>query len=166
MSTRLDSFIYRSPPETLPQGTVGAYIKLETIPANVREAPFYSPRTPEFRAQVRQVVQGDYKGEFIIMRPSAWSSCDSLPEDGQVGFMIGFPQSTEDGVLVVDPVRVGDLADGKVDYSVPKATNSAERPVRETPSSNAVHNIVPWSVVFVLVAGISAFFALKRVRNE
>jgi hypothetical protein len=166
MSTKPDSYIHSSLPDTLPRGTIVACVELGPLPkrADFRE---HLVRTG-LQARVREVVQGDYRGEFLIVRPVYWSSCDSFREDARVGFLIGVPRRMEEGVLVVDPVRVWTLADEPEVSSETfrKAALPPLAPAQEPPSSAPVHGLRPWSLALIVVAAVAAWFALKRRRKQ
>ena len=51
-------------------------------------------------ARVRRTIQGDYRGETVIVRSRIWTSCDSPFANGSSGFLIGTPRGMEHGKLV------------------------------------------------------------------
>lgn len=164
MSVELDTFVHSSLPKTLPEGTVVAKVEFEP---RQRSPDVRDDLSRGMRARVMQRVQGDYRGEFLIVRPVSLSSCDSLPRDRSVGFVIGIPRRIEHGVLVVHPISVWHLAD---DARVsPEAFRKAALPPLppepEARFSRPGHDLRLWSLALIPCAAIGAWLALKRRRK-
>jgi hypothetical protein len=58
------------------------------------------------RARVRRVVQGDYRGDFVIVRDTAQFriTCYNPFRNEGSGFIVGTPTGFENGILVLEPI--------------------------------------------------------------
>jgi hypothetical protein len=163
------AYIHRALPKPLPQGAIVADVELEPLPEGD-----YRPHLVRhgIRARVRRMVQGSYNGEFMLVRPVYWTSCDSIFENGRAGFLVAVPRRTEGGTLVVDPIKVSNedgyrLPDG---FKVSRETfKHAElpplSPVQQGPPLRSAR--FQWLAVLLslLVGTVSGLALLKRRRG-
>jgi hypothetical protein len=86
------AYIHSDLPKPLPRGMFIALVDL-------------NPRGD--RAWIRRMIQGDRPGDYVVLRPTWWSSCNAPLANGRSGFMIAVALGKENGVLIVDPIEVG-----------------------------------------------------------
>jgi hypothetical protein len=86
-------------PRPLPRGTIVADVAFEsTDDAQLRGAGI--------RARIRRMIQGDYRGDTLIIRQRIRTSCDAPFHNGAAGLIVATPIDMQDGVLVVSPITV------------------------------------------------------------
>lgn len=100
------ALIHSALPAPLPEGAIVAEVEIGAGDAPLHlaaEGPLYSTG---LSARVRRMIQGDYSGDTLILRPAHMTSCDNPFDNGRVGYVVGTVRGYEDGVLVLDPVTV------------------------------------------------------------
>ena len=86
------AYIHSALPKPLPRGTFIALVDL-------------NPRGD--RAWIRRMIQGDRPGDYVVLRPTWWSSCNAPLANGRSGFFVAVVRGKENGILIVDPIEVG-----------------------------------------------------------
>jgi hypothetical protein len=94
------SLIHNALPQPLPTGAIIAEVRFEsTTLGNLWEG---------VRVEVRRMIQGDYAGRTLIVRPIALTSCSRPFENGGEGLIVAIPIGNVNGVLVVDAIEAGE----------------------------------------------------------
>lgn len=166
--TDLYAYVHSGLPRPLPRGAIVADVAFEQPPAGDFRTHLL---TLGIRARVRRMVQGDYAGAYVIVRPVTWSSCDGAFVNGDAGIIVTVPRRIERGVLVLDPlkVRAGQayrLPDG---FEVPQETfqRAALPPLAPPPPERS---FVPQSAVrtagLLLLASALIAWTLFRLRRK
>lgn len=116
-----ETLIHSRLPRTLPAGTIVARVVFD-------EAERQSLYRTGLRARIRDMIQGEYSGDFLIVRPRFETSCDAPFANGRSGFIVGVADGIEEGVLVVMPIMVsrGDGFRLPRDYRVHGALSEAQ----------------------------------------
>jgi hypothetical protein len=63
------------------------------------------------RARIVEMIRGDYSGANLRLAPSASTSCDLHPDEGQTGIVVGWVISSSPDELVIDPLRAPSMAE-------------------------------------------------------
>ena len=96
------TLIHTTLPRRLPQGTVVASVEFES--RNLDR--LYSSG---LRVRIRRMLQGDYRGRYLIVRLSMRTSCDDPFGNGDAGRIVGIARGFEDGIMIVDPIMVSGI---------------------------------------------------------
>ena len=94
-------FIHNVLPSPLPAGTLIADVE---IASDADAAELFRSGV---RARIRRLIQGEYRGDILILRASTQHSCYFPFTNGRSGLIVGVPLAFEDDVLAVDPIEVG-----------------------------------------------------------
>jgi hypothetical protein len=109
-------YLHSALPDTIPEGAIVAEVEFESADADA----FLQEGV---RARIRRMVQGSYGRPTLIVRPKAWSSCDSPLGNGSAGVLVAIPYARRDGEWVVHPIA--ELEPG---YTLPEAHYARRRP--------------------------------------
>ena len=91
------AYIHDRLPSPLPKGLIVALVSFEHVGSSYRKGD---------RARVQRIIQGDYKGRYLIGR-QAWSTSCSAPfANGRKGYVVAAPRGIRDGRLVVHFIEV------------------------------------------------------------
>jgi len=93
------SVIHSELPRNLPAGAVVADVELGSDDAT------WQRLNEGARVRIRRMIQGDYRGEALIVRElGLMITCYSPFPLGRSGFVVGKPVGYENGVLVIEPI--------------------------------------------------------------
>ncbi len=97
-----NAYIHDALPSPLPKGTFVAEVEFEPVPEQgaTREVLWGTG----IRARVHRVLQGDYRGNDVIARPTLLTSCDTIFGNGRAGLIVAIPRGLQNGTLVIDPI--------------------------------------------------------------
>ena len=93
------AMIHTALPRILPRGAVVAEVRFES-------ADVLALVGPGIRARIRKMIQGDYRGRFLIVRPARLLGCGVAFANGRSGYIVAVPRGFEEGILVVHPIQV------------------------------------------------------------
>jgi hypothetical protein len=97
----MQGVIHNELPSPLPAGTLIAEVD---IAPDASESELFRSGV---RARIRRLVQGEYRGDFVVLRGGRRHSCYYPFANGRSGLIIGVPLELEGDVLTVRPIEVG-----------------------------------------------------------
>ena len=97
----MHGIIHRALPSPLPAGTLIADVEIapDSNPAELFDSGL--------RARIRRLDQGEFRGDYVLLRAGRQHSCYFPFTNGRSGLIVGIPVGLDGDVLVVRPIEVG-----------------------------------------------------------